>query len=108
MPKLSLAKLERHLYSAADRLRQEGLDAATGRPWVRERVTLLGRRLGVKVTRVDVRGLGYRWGSCGKKGVVYFNWKLLQLPVRIIDYVIAHELAHLLEPHHGICTVGDS
>ena len=31
--------------------------------------------------------------------MVYFNWKLLQLPVRIIDYVIAHELAHLLEPH---------
>jgi predicted metal-dependent hydrolase len=32
---------------------------------------------------------------------VYFNWKLLQLPMRIADYVIAHELAHLLEPHHG-------
>ena len=58
------------------------------------------------MTRVDVRDLGYRWGSCGKKGVVYFNWKLLQLPVRIIDYVIAHELAHLLEPHHGIALWG--
>jgi type I restriction enzyme M protein len=51
--------------------------------------------------RVDGRDLGYRWGSCGKNGVVYFNWKLLQLPARIADYVIAHELAHLLEPHHG-------
>jgi type I restriction enzyme M protein len=58
MPKLSLAKLERHLFSAADRLRQEGLDAATykdyifgmlqtGQVWPRERVSLLSRKLGV-------------------------------------------------------------
>lgn len=55
----------------------------------------------LRYSRVEVRDLGYRWGSCGKNGVVYFNWKLLQLPVRVTDYVIAHELAHLLEPHHG-------
>ncbi len=73
----------------------------TGRVWLRERVNLLSRKLGVAATRVDVRDLGYRWGSCGKNSVVYFNWKLLQLPVRIADYVIAHELAHLLVPHHG-------
>ena len=59
------------------------------------------RRLGVQPKRIHVRDLGYCWGSCGKSHVVYFNWKLLQLPPRIIDYVIAHELAHLLEPHHG-------
>lgn len=72
-----------------------------GREWLSERVRLLSRKLGVKAERVDVRDLGYRWGSCGKKGVVYFNWKLLQLSARVTDYVIAHELAHLLEPHHG-------
>jgi predicted metal-dependent hydrolase len=69
--------------------------------WLRERVNLLSRKLGVAAARVDVRDLGYRWGSCGKNGVVYFNWKLLQLPVRVTDYVIAHELAHLLLRHHG-------
>jgi predicted metal-dependent hydrolase len=73
----------------------------TGRMWLRERVSLLSRKLGVAAARVDVRDLGYRWGSCGKNVVVYFNWKLLQLPARVTDYVIAHELAHLLEPHHG-------
>ena len=73
----------------------------TGRVWLRDRVNLLSRKLGVAAARVDVRDLGYRWGSCGKNGVIYFNWKLLQLPARIIDYVIAHELAHLLERHHG-------
>jgi len=45
--------------------------------------------------------LGFRWGSCGKNGVLYFNWKILQLPSRLIDYVIVHELIHLLESHHG-------
>ena len=73
----------------------------TGRVWLRERVNLLSRKLGVIAIRVHVRDLDYRWGSCGKNSVVYFNWKLLQLPARITDYVIAHELAHLLEPQHG-------
>jgi len=49
---------------------------------------------------VEVRELGFRWGSCGRNGVVYLNWKLLQLPVRLTDYVIAHELVHLHEGQH--------
>jgi hypothetical protein len=32
---------------------------------------------------------------------LFFNWRLLQLPVRLIDYIIIHELVHLQEPHHG-------
>jgi predicted metal-dependent hydrolase len=73
----------------------------TGTDWLRHRVSLMGRKLGVEARRVYIRDLGYRWGSCGKNEVVYFNWKLLQLPLRVVDYVIAHELAHLLAPHHG-------
>jgi predicted metal-dependent hydrolase len=84
---------------AADHFRRWYVN--TGREWLRERVNLLSRKLGVKPEQVYVRDLGYRWGSCGKNGVVYFNWKLLQLPARVTDYVIAHELAHLLERHHG-------
>jgi len=85
--------------NAADHFRRWYIHA--GREWLRKRVEMISRRLGVNAKRIDVRDLGYRWGSCGKNGVVYFNWKLLQLPVRVTDYVIAHELAHLLEPHHG-------
>jgi predicted metal-dependent hydrolase len=73
----------------------------SGRSWLRSRVNLLSRKVGVKAKRVAIRDLGYRWGSCAQSGVVYFNWKLLQLPSRVTDYVIAHELAHLLEPSHG-------
>ncbi len=65
-----------------------------------ERVEWLSRRTGLSPTAVRLRDLGFRWGSCGKDCVLFFNWKLLQLPPRLIDYVVAHELAHLLEPYH--------
>jgi len=57
-------------------------------------------RVGVAPSRVSLGDLGYRWGSCGKNAVVYFNWRLLQLPVRLVDYVIVHELVDLLEHNH--------
>jgi len=72
-----------------------------GREWISRRVDLLSRKVGATPSRASVRDLGYRWGSCGKNGAVYFNWRLLQLPGRVIDYVIVHELAHLREPHHA-------
>jgi len=74
---------------------------ATGSEWVRRRVSLLARRTTATPARVEVRDLGFRWGSCNKNGAVFFNWRLLQLPVRLADYVICHELAHLVEGHHG-------
>ena len=73
---------------------------AVGGQWIVNRVALFASRCGASPKRAVLRDLGFRWGSCGRSGVVYFNWKLLQLPVRLIDYVIAHELAHLREPHH--------
>ncbi|TDA69510.1 M48 family peptidase [Sulfuricurvum sp. IAE1] len=44
--------------------------------------------------------MGFRWGSCGKNSVLHFNWRLLQLPVFLVDYVVAHELVHLHERNH--------
>jgi predicted metal-dependent hydrolase len=73
----------------------------TGRVWVRERVVLLSRKVGCSPVRTDVRDLGYRWGSCGRNGVLYLNWRTIQLPVRLVDYVLTHELSHLIEPTHG-------
>lgn len=73
---------------------------ATGSGWLKRRVQLVSKRTATTPLDVKVRELGYRWGSCGKHGVIFFNWKLLQLPVRLADYVIAHELTHLSEAHH--------
>jgi predicted metal-dependent hydrolase len=73
---------------------------ATGSDWLKRRVQLVSKRTITTPLDVKVRELGYRWGSCSKNGVIFFNWKLLQLPVRLVDYVIAHELTHLAEANH--------
>jgi predicted metal-dependent hydrolase len=73
----------------------------SGKEWLERRVQSLSRRTGSKPNRVEVRDLGFRWGSCGKNRILFFNWKALQLPVRLVDYVIVHELVHLAEAHHG-------
>jgi predicted metal-dependent hydrolase len=74
---------------------------AAGKEWLPPRIQLLRRRTGPEPTRVVVRDLGYRWGSCGRDGALYLNWRVLQLPVRLVDYVLVHELCHLTEPSHN-------
>ena len=48
-----------------------------------------------------VRELGYRWGACGQDGTLNFHWRTVLLPPRIVEYIVAHELVHLHEAHHG-------
>jgi predicted metal-dependent hydrolase len=73
----------------------------TGRDWLSERTAALARKTGTDASRIAVQDLGFRWGSCGKNGILFFNWRLLQLLVRLIDYIIVHELVHMQEPHHS-------
>lgn len=73
----------------------------TGRGWLSERTAALARKTSTEASRIEVRDLGFRWGSCDKNGVLRFNWRLLQLPVHLIDYIIVHELVHIQEPHHN-------
>jgi predicted metal-dependent hydrolase len=72
-----------------------------GAAWLRSRSTELERLSGQASSKVIVRDLGYRWGSCGKHRTLYFNWRLLQLPVQVIDYVVLHEQVHLLHHNHS-------
>jgi predicted metal-dependent hydrolase len=65
------------------------------------RVTEWARRLGVEVGRVRIADDRYRWGSCTPRGNVSVNWRLVKAPPSVSDYVIVHELAHLLEANHG-------
>ena len=71
-----------------------------GSVWLERRVALYQERLGVEPSGIEVRDLGYRWGSCGEKGVLNFHWHTVLLPPPIADYIIVHELAHLIERHH--------
>ncbi len=42
-----------------------------------------------------------RWGSCNTRGVIHLNWHLIQMPLHLVDYVVAHELSHLIEMNHS-------
>jgi predicted metal-dependent hydrolase len=72
-----------------------------GQPWIQRRVDLLADRIGASPALVNVRELGYRWGSCGPAGNLNFHWRTICLPPRIVEYVVVHELVHLIESHHG-------
>jgi predicted metal-dependent hydrolase len=66
-----------------------------------ERIPVFATRLGRAPTRWTLSSARTRWGSCTPDGAVRLNWRLVHFPQDIIDYVIAHELAHLRELNHG-------
>lgn len=70
------------------------------RPWLWAKVKDYADRMEVGPAGVRVQDLGYRWGSCGKGGWLYFHWKTILLPAQVAEYVVVHEMAHLHEPHH--------
>ena len=57
--------------------------------------------LGVKPQSVDVKEYKARWGSCSSSGDVTYNWRIIIAPHQIVDYIVVHELCHLLEHNHG-------
>jgi hypothetical protein len=61
----------------------------------------LAARIGKSVARVGVRDPKSRWGSCSSTGSLSFSWRLVFAPEAVIDYVVAHEVAHLVEMNHG-------
>lgn len=56
--------------------------------------------LGVVFANAKIVDNRYRWGSCTIKDNINFNWRLIKAPMYVVDYVIIHELAHLLEANH--------
>ena len=58
-------------------------------------------QLGVDYGRITVRCQTSRWGSCSAKGNLNFNWKLIMAPPQVLDYVVIHELCHLIEFNHS-------
>jgi predicted metal-dependent hydrolase len=58
-------------------------------------------RLGVGYDRLAIRDTRSRWGSCSSKGVLMYSWRLIMAPPAVLDYVAAHEVAHLREMNHS-------
>jgi predicted metal-dependent hydrolase len=65
------------------------------------RARLLAARIDRPVAAVGVRDTRSRWGSCSSKGRLSFSWRLVLAPEAVVDYVVAHEVAHLVEMNHG-------
>ena len=65
------------------------------------RVLAHAARLGVKPSRITVRDTASRWGSCSTARALSFSWRLILAPAFVMDYVVAHEVAHLREMNHS-------
>lgn len=66
-----------------------------------QRVTFHARALRLRAKKITVRDQTSRWGSCSTTGVLSFSWRLILAPPHVLDYVAAHEVAHLAEMNHG-------
>jgi len=96
-----------HLALPAQASAQQIQDRVQG--WLQHQARrLLAERLDHYATRLGVRHTGFaltsaatRWGSCTADGKIRLNWRLMHFPLSVIDYVAAHELAHLKEMNHG-------
>ena len=93
---------------ATGALRQRAISAALIRHYKREgerfmapRVEAFAAQLDRPVRKVVVRDQKRRWGSCASDGTIRLNWRLMGFPEVLVDYVCAHEAAHLVEPNHS-------
>ena len=100
--------LERQLAKAIEPhlgLEQLRLTEEQGRREARARVSLIAQSeaaaLGVTYSRITMRDQRSRWGSCSSSGALSFNWRLVLAPHDVLDYVVVHEVCHLVELHHG-------
>jgi predicted metal-dependent hydrolase len=64
-------------------------------------VAIYAQALDVRVKRLSIRDQSSRWGSCNSAGVLSFSWRLILTPPLVLDYLAAHEVAHLVEMNHS-------
>ncbi|MBS0587526.1 MAG: M48 family metallopeptidase [Proteobacteria bacterium] len=67
----------------------------------KQRIELYAPELAIPIPPFRLSQAKTRWGSCNSRGVISLNWRLIQLPLHLVDYVVAHELAHLIEMNHS-------
>lgn len=86
------AHMARRIRDFLKREAKRDLDAASRR---------MAAELGVKVRRVSIRDQASRWGSCSTTGVLSYSWRLIMAPPFVLEYLAAHEVAHLVEMNHS-------
>lgn len=68
---------------------------------IHQRIRVVNQKLGLAYNRVFIKGQKTRWGSCSQQRNLNFNWRLVMAPLPVLDYVVAHELLHLIELNHS-------
>jgi len=68
---------------------------------IKSRIRIYTIKLDVKPTEIHIKDQKKRWGSCTKDNILYFNWRCALAPTGIADYIVAHELCHLIEKSHS-------
>lgn len=68
---------------------------------IAERTKIIAKNLNLKYSTLKISNAKTNWGSCGPKNSLNFNWRLIMAPNSIIDYIIIHELVHILEKNHS-------
>jgi predicted metal-dependent hydrolase len=86
------AHLARRVRDFLKREAKRDLDAASRR---------YAAQLGVAIKRISIRDQSSRWGSCTAAGVLSYSWRLILSPPHVLDYLAAHEVAHLIEMNHS-------
>lgn len=66
-----------------------------------KRMEFFSKKLGVPRPQLKLSRAKTQWGSCNSRRIIHLNWRLIQLPINLVDYVIAHELSHLIEMNHS-------
>ncbi|PWU69948.1 M48 family metallopeptidase [Gracilibacillus dipsosauri] len=68
---------------------------------IAERASYYQSILGIEPHSLQLKTQHKRWGTCTPNGDIYLNWRIVMAPLRVIDYIIVHELAHLVVPEHN-------
>lgn len=74
---------------------------AEARRVIAPRVACKAEAAGARAGRIAIRDSETNWGSCSARGNLSFSWRLVMAPPYVLDYVVAHEVAHLVHLHHG-------
>ena len=81
--------------------RLESWYRANAEELLRDKTERMAKLIEVAPRSVSVRNYKSRWGSCSSSGDITYNWKIIMAPHHIVDYVVVHELCHLLEHNHS-------
>jgi len=68
--------------------------------WFHDRVEYYAKQLGLAPGKIAIKDMAYRWASCGKNNSLQFNWRIMMAPIKIIDYIVVHELCHFNHKNH--------